>query len=102
MNKVEPIFETEDGSFDPGEFAALWGCDPCYDREPRMPGDGYLFYNFAVEKDDPEFLRKFIPALERTIEGSTDDIENLQEFLQYAKDLLIDAEGKVNEKETVV
>ncbi len=45
----------------PEEYAALWGCDPCYDREPRRPGDGYLFYNFAVEQDDPKFLRKVSP-----------------------------------------
>lgn len=54
------------------EYSAQWGCDPCYDQEPRMPGDGYLFYNFAVEGFDLEFLENFLPAIERTISGCKD------------------------------
>lgn len=53
----------------PEEYAALWGCDPVYDQPPRERGDGYKFYNYAVEGDDPEFLRAFIPAIDRTIKG---------------------------------
>lgn len=48
-------------------FAALWGCDPCYDHPPRLRGDGYHFYNFAVEGEDLGFLKTFLPAVERTI-----------------------------------
>lgn len=50
------------------DFAALFGCDPVYDQPPRQPGDGYHFYNFAVECEDPDFLKQFIPAIERTIQ----------------------------------
>ena len=86
----------------PEDYAAYWGCDPCYDRSPRLPGDGYLFYNFAVEKDDPEFLGKFIPAIQRTIalvesEKSigdvnlwTEDILNLELLLQHVRELIQD------------
>lgn len=49
------------------DYAARWGCDPCYDRAPRLPGDGYQFYNFGVEGNDKVFLKKFLPAIERTI-----------------------------------
>ena len=49
------------------EYAALWGCDPCYDHAPRLPGDGYLFYNFAVEGENAEFLGRFLPAVERLL-----------------------------------
>ena len=68
-------------------YAALWGCDSCYDRAPRLPGDGYLFYNFAVEGNDPAFLGKFLPAVDRTIQEveqrtadpeRATDLENLQ------------------------
>lgn len=51
------------------EFAAAWGCDPSYDKAPNLHGDGCLFYNFGVEGNDPEFLKKFIPAIDRTIAG---------------------------------
>ena len=80
---------------EPEEYAALYGCDPCYDKAPRLPGDGYMFYNFAVEQD-PDFLRKFIPAIERTIEGmefATTDREELGELLEYVQNLL---EEKIN------
>jgi hypothetical protein len=84
--------------FGPEEYAALWGCDPVYDRPPREAGDGYLFYNFAVERDDPDFLRKFIPAIERTIEcvevegTSEEDMGDLEDLLDYVKELLVEVE----------
>ncbi|MEN6367746.1 MAG: hypothetical protein ABFC88_13120 [Thermoguttaceae bacterium] len=56
-----------DPELSPEEFAAQWGADPCYMHAPNLPGDGYMFYNFAVEKNDPTFLAEFIPAIERTI-----------------------------------
>jgi hypothetical protein len=72
------------------EYAAFWGCDPEYDREPRLPGDGYMFYNFAVEYNDPDFLRRFIPAIERTIQCVDNDVdkEGLGELLEYVQCLL--------------
>jgi len=88
-----PTFE----DYLPEEYAALWGCDPVYDRPPRLPGDGYLFYNFAVEQNDPDFLRKFIPAIERTIEcvevdgTSEENLVDLEDLLDYVKQLLNDA-----------
>jgi hypothetical protein len=78
----------------PEEYASLWGCDPVYDRPPRLPGDGYLFYNFTVEQNDPDFLRKFIPAIVRTIEcveveGTSDENQaDLEDLLDYVKELL--------------
>ena len=50
------------------EWAALWGCDPCYDKAPRLPGDGYMFYNFSVEGNDKAFLKLFLPAVKRTLQ----------------------------------
>ena len=64
-------------------YAALWGCDPCYDRAPRLPGDGYLFYNFAVEGNDPAFLAKFLPAIGRTIQ----EVEQRKDDPEQAADL---------------
>jgi hypothetical protein len=84
----------------PDEYTALWGCDPIYDTPPNKPGDGYLFYNFSVEQNDPEFLKDFIPAVERTIQRveqslATDcsqyeqnDLDDLQELLEYVQSLL--------------
>jgi hypothetical protein len=74
------------------DFAAQWGADPCYVREPNLPGDGYLFYNFAAEQDDPEFRRTFIPAIERTIEFAKlkcepADVDDLQEFLGRVREM---------------
>jgi hypothetical protein len=80
----------------PEEYAAQWGCDPCYDRSPRNFGDGNLFYNFAVERDNPHFLKKFIPAIERTIllvqqeedlYDATDE-NDLHELLEYVESIL--------------
>ena len=67
-----------------------------YMHEPNLPGDGYMFYNFSVEQDDPDFLREFIPAIERTIQFveqnpdrfQPDDAADLDDFLEYVKALL--------------
>ena len=66
------------------------GADPVYMHAPNLPGDGYLFYNFSVEQDDPDFLRQFVPAIERTIQfveqnpnrfpPKNEDAADLQEF----------------------
>jgi hypothetical protein len=55
----------------------------------------YLFYNFAAEQADPEFLKQFIPAIGRTIQYveqnsqrfPPDDIADLYDFLDYVKQL---------------
>jgi hypothetical protein len=62
------IIDGEEVEMSCEEYAALWGCDPMYDHAPRLPGDGYLFYNFSVEGKDKAFLDKFLPAIERTID----------------------------------
>lgn len=88
-----PIFTDHDLS--PEEFAAQWGADPIYMHAPNLPGDGYLFYNFTVEQNDPDFLRQFIPAIERTIQFveqnpdrfDNDDLADLDEFLEYVKSM---------------
>ena len=89
-----PTFADDIG---PEEYAAQWGCDPVYDRPPRNRGDGYLFYNFAIEQGDPAFLRRFIPAIERTIQCATseDDQADLEDLLEYVKELLAEAETHV-------
>jgi hypothetical protein len=93
-NQIElPIFSDPDLS--PEEFSAQWGADPVYMHEPNWPGDGYQFYNFAVEQDDPDFLRQFVPAIERTIlfvkqnpsRFENEDVADLGEFLDYVKTL---------------
>lgn len=83
----QPTFTDPD--LTPEGFAATWGADPVYMQAPNLPADGYMFYNFAVEQKDPEFLRKFAPAIERTIEFaskqgcvSEDDIADLEAFLE--------------------
>ena len=63
----DPSEQYLNDKIDDEDFAALFGCDPVYDQPPRQRGDGYLFYNFAVEGEDPDFLQRFIPAIERTI-----------------------------------
>lgn len=81
------------------EYAALWGCDPSYDRWPRHRGDGYLFYNYGSEREDPEFLKNFILAINRTIrdvynrglhdgelsDEAADDIINLRVLQNHCK-----------------
>jgi hypothetical protein len=71
------------------DFAARWGGDPTYLKAPNEPNDGYLFYNYAVEKADPAFIAHFIPAVERMIEfarlNSPSDVADLQRFLNYLR-----------------
>ena len=95
-----PTFANADLS--PEEFAAQWGGDPVYMRAPNLPGDGYLFYNFSVEQGDANFLRRFIPAIERTIQfvernpsrfpPANEDAAELEDFLEYVKGLLAEEE----------
>ena len=88
-----PCFTDHDLS--PEEFAAQWGADPQYMHEPNLPGDGYKFYNFSVEQNDPVFLHEFVPAIERTImfveqnpdRFENDDAADLDDFLEYVKAL---------------
>ena len=90
--------------YTPEEYATFWGCDPCYDRFPRIAGDGYRFYNFmGKERVTPEFLEYFIGAIDRTIEQvkmrtildpihgreeQEDDIQGLSELKSYVQGLL--------------
>jgi hypothetical protein len=88
----------KDADLSPEEFSAQWGADPVYMHAPNLPGDGYLFYNFSVEQNDPEFLRQFIPAIERTIQfveqnpkrfpPKNEDVADMEEFLDYVKSLV--------------
>jgi len=75
----------------PEAYAAQWGCDPVYDKPPRQPGDGYLFYNFGSEKQkrSPEWLDQFIAAIERTIRGkiAIKDRRGLLKLLRHVKRL---------------
>ncbi len=83
-----------DGDVTPEEYAAFWGADPCYDKPPRNHGDGYLFYNFADEGHDPDFLRKFIPAIERTMKTvlpSEPDYAELEELKRICEKRLAEA-----------
>ena len=88
-----PVFANPDLS--PEEFAAQWGADPVYMHAPNLPGDGYLFYNFSVEQDDLNFLIRFIPAIQRTIQFveqnpdhfHDEDVADLEDFLDYVKAL---------------
>jgi hypothetical protein len=78
---------------DPASYAAMWGCDPVYDLPPRNRGDGYLFYNYSDEGDDPEFLERFLGAIDRTIascELSPDshepyDVEDLEALKRHVQ-----------------
>ena len=75
------------GKTTPEEYAGYWGCGPAYDRAPRLHGDGCKFYNFAVDGHDPEFLKEFIPAIERTIQGQTDpeEVKGLKFLLEICR-----------------
>ena len=92
--RIDPPTFT-DPDLSPEEFAAQWGADPIYMHAPNLPNDGYMFYNFSVEQDDPDFIREFIPAIERTImfveqsgdRFQPDDVADLHEFLDYVKTL---------------
>jgi hypothetical protein len=75
-------------NFAPPEYAALWGSNS---------EDGALFYNYAVEKNNPDFLRKFIPAIERMIANVVQtratspevfgryDVDDLKLLLEYVR-----------------
>lgn len=62
------------------DFAGTWGCEPAYDKAPNLKGDGCLFYNFSSDacKSDPEFLKSFLPAIDRTISGTTEQSDKEQ------------------------
>ena len=73
------------------DTAAQWGCDPVYDKPPRLPGDGYRFYNFNVDYRDPEFLKEFLPAIDRTLlecQYGADSTRNLEQLRAYVQTLL--------------
>lgn len=97
MMQVELYFnDVIDVASDPLSYAALWGCDPAYDKHPRLPGDGYMFYNFACHHDEPDFLRKFIPAIQRTMQAveanpgdhDPNDLDELGKLLEYVQSTL--------------
>ena len=82
--------------YEPGEYAAFWGCDIANERPPREPGDGCLFYNFGSEIQEmtSEFLEKFTGAIKRMITGvegrnddpyQEEDLEGLNELLEYVQ-----------------
>src|SRR5579872_4096881 len=74
------------------EYLAQWGCDPCYDRAPRLRGDGYIFYNYDPEKNSAEYLtEKLLPALDRQLSDITlsDTYRtNLTAIREYVADLV--------------
>lgn len=76
------------GTWSAEEYAAMWGCDPCYDTPPRQANDGYMFYNFAVEGHNYDFLTAFLGAIDRTIQGVIDpkDIPELEELKHIVED----------------
>ena len=84
------------GKYIPEEYAAMFGCDPCFDRAPRLPGDGYKFYNYGSEKQEitNEWLGSFIGAIDRTIRelqcqsrlsriSNDDDVEGLEQLKRH-------------------
>jgi len=80
----------------PEEYAAMWGCDPQYDRAPRQPGDGYLFYNFGSErqKRTKAWLTEFLGAIDRTIaevetrdEPRDNDLDELRQLRNHVQEL---------------
>ena len=84
------------GDVTPEEYSAFWGADPVYDKPPRERGDGYLFYNFSEEGHDPEFLRKFIPAIERTMKTvlpTEPDYAELEELKRICEERLKELES---------
>lgn len=96
MDVKEPVFYSADVENPVGadEYTSWWGCDPQYDRSPRERGDGYLFYNFSQEKHSSIFLKKFIPAIKRTIrlcrkENNPTDAQDLTRLLKYVQQLYL-------------
>lgn len=75
-----------------GEYLAFWGCDPCYDHAPRLPGDGYIFYNYGPEEGDPFYLTaQLLPALARQLQDPTLsplDRENFEKIVVYVRSRL--------------
>jgi hypothetical protein len=62
----------EEISVSVAEYLSFWGCDPCYDKAPRLPGDGYTFYNYGPENNSREYLEsKLLPAIERQLQDTT-------------------------------
>lgn len=79
----------------PEDYAALWGCDPAYDKPPRKPGDGYLFYNYGstAQVHSAWWLKEFAAAIKRTIAGvqlrpechEKHDVDDLTALLRHAR-----------------
>lgn len=92
----EPDLTTDDGvgvevSVSVAEYLAQWGCDPCYDRAPRLPGDGYHFYNYGPKRQSREYLAKLLPALDRQLSDTTltdTDRANLSAIRAYVASLI--------------
>lgn len=82
----------EDATVGVAEYLGFWGCDPCYDRAPRLPGDGYTFYNYGPENDIPAYLQsKLLPAITRQLQDTTmsaNDRENFEKIEAYVKERL--------------
>ena len=85
----------------PEGYAGLWGCDPCYDKPPRLPGDGYLLYNFGscAQEKDVQYLTQLLGAVNRTLEAVTnqrdydpDDKHDLRQLRVYVTQLLKEAQ----------
>jgi hypothetical protein len=84
--------------YTPEEFAAMWGCDPAYDKAPRNPGDGYLFYNFGskLQQRDHIWLLGFAGAILRTMKGvvaaphlhESEDLQGLLELMEYVTNMI--------------
>jgi hypothetical protein len=70
---------------DIGEYLAMWGCDPAYDRAPRHRGDGYIFYNYPCEHDS-QYRSQLIAAIIRQLLDITMeeiDRDNFEKLLAY-------------------
>ena len=84
-----------DANLSPGNLQPNGEQTPCTCTLPNLPNDGYMFYNFSVEQDDPDFIRQFILAINRTImfveqnpnRFENEDVADLHEFLDYVKAL---------------
>lgn len=84
------------------DYLNYWGCDPCYDKAPRNPGDGYIFYNYSIECNDQEYLEKLVSAIQRQLKDrklSKIDRENFKKILKYVKNLNHNEENKLILKE---
>jgi hypothetical protein len=82
---VEPdlidITDDEETTVTVAEYLAMWGCDPCYDRAPRKPGDGYTFYNYGSEGDDLTYLKeRLVPAVTRQLQDTTMSDHDREQF----------------------